>query len=109
MRSSEQEKMEKALFRLGLVLAFLLGWTVGKILLAAPLDQPLFYSGTLSSAEHEQEEGIYNLVAPDAKPVLTIIIPSSWQRNEMRPFLGKKVTLTISEGTLQVLTRDHPQ
>jgi hypothetical protein len=90
-------------------LGFLLGLLLPTIPKAAHLDQPLSYSGTLSSADHEQEEGIFNLVSPDAKPVLTIIIPSSWQRNEMRPFLGKKVTLTISDGTLQVLTRDHPQ
>jgi hypothetical protein len=69
---------------------------------------PLTYKGILSSAAHEEAEGVFNLVE-GSTPVLTIIVPKEYQREELRPFIGKKITLTIQEGIVQVITKDFPQ
>ena len=72
---------------------------------------PLSYRGTLSSAAHEEADGIYNLMNEDGKPVATLILPAEWQRLEVHPFLGKKIKILIDEdkGVIAVLTKDHPQ
>lgn len=58
---------------------------------------PVTYTGILSAADHEAEEGIFNVIST-GKQVVTLMFVQRWMADEIKPFLGKKVTITISSG-----------